>query len=102
MKAALAELTKKEPSLRRIQLAEIMEKNYQQNEAKEQRAGELDTPQNYLEYLGTPEIAEIFCSDEPDTCSFADVDRGKIFCIDVLQDFTTECQYVFTVVKLLL
>jgi hypothetical protein len=30
------------------------------------------------------------------------VDRGKVLCIDVPQDFTTERQYVFTVVKLLL
>ena len=102
LKAALDDLTKKEPSLRRIQLSEIMEKNYLQSEAKEQRAGELGTSQNYLEYLGTPEIAEIFSSDEPDTCSFADVDKGKIFCIDVPQDYTTERQYIFTVAKLLL
>jgi hypothetical protein len=32
----------------------------------------------------------------------ADVDKGKIFCIDVPQDYTTERQYVFTVMKLLL
>ena len=102
LKAALDDLTKKEPSLRRIQLAEIMEKNYLQSEAKEQRAGELGTSQNYLEYLGTPEVAEIFSSNEPDTCSFADVDKGKIFCIDVPQDYTTERQYIFTVAKLLL
>lgn len=102
LEVALAELTKKEPSLRRIQLSEIMEKNYVKNAAKEQLAGELGTSQNYLEYLGTPEIAEIFSSNEPDTCSFADVDKGKIFCIDVPQDYTTERQYIFTVAKLLL
>jgi len=32
----------------------------------------------------------------------ADVDKGKIFCIDVPQDYTTERQYVFTVAKLLI
>ena len=35
------------------------------------------------------EIAEVFSSNEPDTCTMADVDRGKIFCIDVPQDYTT-------------
>jgi len=55
-----------------------------------------------MEYLGTPEIAEIFSSSHPDTCSIADVDKGKIFCIDVPQDYTTERQYVFTVIKLLI
>lgn len=102
LKAALEELTKKEPSLRRIHLAEVFEQTYLNHQAKEQRAGEIGTSQNYLEYLGTPEIAEIFSSDEKDICSFADVDKGKIFCIDVPQDYTTERQYVFTVAKLLL
>ncbi len=102
LKAALEKLTELEPSERRIRLAETFEQTYLKHEAKEQRAGEIGTSQNYLEYLGTAEIAEIFSSDEPDTCSMADVDKGKIFCIDVPQDYTTERQYVFTVVKLLL
>jgi len=102
LRAALEELTNAEPTLQRIRLADTFEQTYLKHEAKEQRAGEIGTSQNYLEHLGTPEIAEIFSSNEPDTCSFADVDKGKIFCIDVPQDYTTERQYIFTVAKLLL
>jgi hypothetical protein len=102
LKAALDKLTELEPTERRIRLAETLEQTYLKHEAKEQRAGEIGTSQNYLEYLGTAEIAEIFSSNEPDTCSIADVDKGRIFCIDVPQDYTTERQYVFTVIKLLL
>jgi hypothetical protein len=102
LKAALEKLTELDPTERRIRLAETFEQTYLKHEAKEQRAGEIGTSQNYLEYLGTPEIAEIFSSSEPDTCSIADVDKGKIFCFDVSQDYTTERQYVFTVAKLLL
>ena len=102
LKDALTLLTEQEPTERRIRLAETLEQTYLKHEAKEQRAGEIGTSQNYLEYLGTPEIAEIFSSNEPDTCTIADVDKGKIFCIDVPQDYTTERQYVFTVIKLLL
>ena len=102
LKAALEKLTELEPTERRIRLAETLEQTYLKHEAKEQRAGEIGTSQNYLEYLGTAEIAEIFSSNEPDTCTMADVDKGKIFCIDVPQDYTTERQYVFTVIKLLL
>jgi hypothetical protein len=102
LKAALGKLTQVEPTVRRIRLAETFEQTYLKHEAKEQRAGEIGTSQNYLEYLGTQEIAEIFSSDEPDTCTMADVDKGKIFCVDVPQDYTTERQYVFTVIKLLL
>ena len=79
-----------------------MTRTYINHEAKEQRAGEIGPSQNYLEYLGTPAIAEVFSSNEPETCTIADVDLGKIFCIDVPQDYTTERQYVFTVTKLLL
>ena len=102
LKAALEKLAEKDPTERRIRLAEILEQTYLKHEAKEQRAGEIGTSQNYLEYLGTPEIAEVFSSNELDTCSISDVDRGKIFCIDVPQDYTTERQYVFTLMKLLL
>lgn len=102
LEAALAKMTEQEPTLRRIRLAEVLEQTYLKHEAKEQRAGEIGTSQNYLEYLGTPEVAEVFSSDEPDTCTIADVDKGKIFCVDVPQDYTTERQYVFTVMKLLL
>lgn len=102
LKGALNQLAELDPIPRRLQLAEIMEQTYLKHEAKEQRAGELGTSQNYLEYLGTPEIAEVFSSNEPDTCSIAHVDQGKILCVDVPQDYTTERQYVFTVIKLLL
>jgi len=100
--AALGKLANLDPTERRVRLADTLERTYLKHEAKEQRAGEIGTSQNYLEYLGTPEIAEIFSSNEPDTCSIADVDKGKIFCIDVPQDYTTERQYVFTVIKLLI
>ena len=102
LKAALDQLTKVEPTLRRARLSETFEQTYINHQAKEQRAGEIGTSQNYLEYLGTPAIAEVFSSNEPDTCSIADIDKGKIFCIDVPQDYTTERQYVFTVIKLLI
>lgn len=102
LKGALEKLADLDPNERRIRLAEVFEQTYLKHDAKEQRAGEIGTSQNYLEYLGTPEIAETFSSNEPDTCSIADVDKGKILCIDVPQDFSTERQYVFTLVKLLL
>ena len=102
LQEALNKLTERDPTERRAWLSETFEQTYLKHDAKEQRAGEIGTSQNYLEYLGTPEIAEIFSSDEPDTCSMLDVDKGKILCIDVPEDYTTERKYIFTVVKLLL
>ncbi len=102
MKAAISKLRDVGITQQHIRLADALDQTFVKHEAKEQRAGEIGTSQNYLEYLGTPEIAEVFSSDEPDTCSILDVDRGKILCIDVPEDYTTERKYVFTVVKLLL
>jgi hypothetical protein len=102
LEAALAKLAEKPTTQRQLQLAEIFDQTYLKHDAKEQRAGEIGTSQNYLEFFGTPEIAEIFSSDQPDTCSMLDVDKGKILCIDVPEDYTTERKYIFTVMKLLL
>jgi type IV secretory pathway TraG/TraD family ATPase VirD4 len=102
LQAALNALAELDPTPRRQQLADVLEQSYLKHEAKEQRAGEVGTSQNYLEYLGTPEIAEVFSSNDPDTCSIADVDKGKILCIDVPEDYSTERKYIFTVVKLLI
>lgn len=99
---ALKKLTELDPNPRRQKIADVFQNSYLQHEAKEQRAGEIGTSQNYLEYLGTPEVAEVFSSDEPDTVTVADTDKGKILCIDVPEDYPTERKYVFTVVKLLL
>jgi len=77
LKAALDELAELESSERRIRLAETFEQTYLKHEAKEQRAGEIGTSQNYLERRGTAEIAEIFSSNEPDTCTLAEVDRRE-------------------------
>lgn len=98
---ALQRLAELDPCPRRLKLAEVFQKSYLKHEAKEQRAGEIGTSQNYLEYLGTPEIAEVFSSNEPDTCTIADIDHGKILCVDVPEDYPTERRYVFTVLKLL-
>lgn len=102
LKKAMNKLAELDTTDRRVWLADTIDRTVVSHEAKEQRAGEIGTSQNYLEYLGTPEIAEIFSSDLPDTCSIADVDRGKILCVDVPEDYTTERKYIFTVMKLLL
>jgi len=99
---ALQELRRCQPADRHDKLTEHFDYNFLQHKSPDQRAAELGTSQNYLEYLGTPAIAEVFSSDKEDTCYIADVDHRKILCVDVPQDYTTERQYIFTVMKLLL
>ncbi len=49
MDKALAILAEMEPTERQLRLGEIFDQTYVKHEAKEQRAGEIGTSQNYLE-----------------------------------------------------
>jgi type IV secretory pathway TraG/TraD family ATPase VirD4 len=54
-----------------------------------------------LGFFTHPDIAEIFCSDEPNTIDITDVDKGRIFCTALPQTFQTERRYINTYIKLL-
>ena len=70
------------------------------NQPDEQLGGVRETIGNYLQYFLTPEVAEVFCSDES-TFNFATIDRGKIILTTMPQKFQTERRYVNTFLKLL-
>ncbi|MDR2463460.1 MAG: type IV secretion system DNA-binding domain-containing protein [Verrucomicrobiales bacterium] len=65
----------------------------------EQLGGVTATIQNYLAYFLNPEIADIFCADEP-TFDIRDIDKGRIVCIAMPQKYQTERLYINTVLKL--
>ena len=70
------------------------------NQPEEQSGGVRETIGNYLQYFLTPEVAEVFCTDES-TFDFAAIDRGKIILTTMPQKFQTERRYVNTFLKLL-
>jgi len=65
----------------------------------EQLGGVQGTISTYLEYFLNPEIAEVFCANEP-TFSISQIDQGKIVCIAMPQKFQSERLYINTILKL--
>lgn len=65
-----------------------------------QLGGVRETIANYLQYFLTPEVAEVFCTNES-TFDFAAIDQGKIILTTMPQKFQTERRYVNTFLKLL-
>ncbi len=65
----------------------------------EQLGGVQGTLSTYLEFFINPEIAEVFCANEP-TFSIGEIDAGKIVCIAMPQKFQSERLYVNTILKL--
>jgi hypothetical protein len=70
------------------------------NQPEEQSGGVRETISNYLQYFLTPEVAEVFCTEES-TFDFAAIDQGKIILTTMPQKFQTERRYVNTFLKLL-
>ena len=65
----------------------------------EQLGGVQGTLSTYLEFFINPEIAEVFCANEP-TFSMDQIDAGKIVCIAMPQKFQSERLYINTILKL--
>ena len=65
----------------------------------EQLGGVQGTLSTYLEFFLNPEIAEVFCAEEP-TFSVSEIDRGKIVCLAMPQKFQSERLYINTILKL--
>jgi len=65
----------------------------------EQLGGVQGTLSTYLEFFINPEIAEVFCANEP-TFSMDQIDTGKIVCIAMPQKFQSERLYINTILKL--
>ncbi len=65
----------------------------------EQLGGVQGTISTYLDFFLNPEIAEVFCANEP-TFSVSEIDAGKIVCIAMPQKFQSERLYINTILKL--
>jgi type IV secretory pathway TraG/TraD family ATPase VirD4 len=65
----------------------------------EQLGGVQGTLSTYLEFFINPEIAQVFCANEP-TFSIDQIDAGKIVCIAMPQKFQSERLYINTILKL--
>jgi len=64
----------------------------------EQRSGTVYTVANFLRPYTPSDIAEVFCSTEPNF-SLTEVDAGRIVCLSVPQTYQTERKYLNLLVK---
>lgn len=84
-----------------IALAKYFDSTFIGAQAAEQKEGIIGTIKVYLGFFMDPDIAEVFCSDEPNTIDIQDVDQGRILCTAMPQTFQTERRYINTYIKLL-
>lgn len=67
----------------------------------EQRSGTVGTVANYLRPYTPPDIAEVFCSPEPNF-ALAEIDQGRLICLSVPQTYQVERKYLNFLCKQLL
>ena len=84
-----------------MEIARYFEQTFLESRSSDQREGLQGTIANYLRYYLTPSVAEVISSSKPNTFEFADLDRGRIICLSMPQDFQMERRYVSTIFKLL-
>jgi hypothetical protein len=101
MEQALDKLEGMEPAESHIALMEFFHNTFIDAKATEQREGIEGTIKTYLSFFLDPHIAEIFCSDQPNTFEIADVDHGGVIAVSMPQRFVTERRYVNTYLKML-
>lgn len=101
MEEAINQLAELSPTAARLKVAAFFGDTFLESRADEQREGIEGTIKTYLSFFLDPDIAEVFSSDEPNTLSISDVDRGRVIAISMPQRFVTERRYVNTYLKML-
>ena len=84
-----------------LPLVQHFETFYLNLKSEGQSEGELGTIGNFLAPYQQPAVAEVFCSEEPDTISIDQVDQGKKICLSISEEYAHERKYVFSILKLL-
>ena len=98
---ALSELEEHKPTEVLIRLSDFFHSTFIEAKAPEQREGIEGTIKTYLGFFLDPDLAEVFCSDQPNTFEIADVDKGAIIATSMPQRFVSERRYVNTYLKIL-
>ena len=70
-----------------LPLVQHFETFYLNLKSEGQSEGELGTIGNFLAPYQHPAVAEVFCSDEPDTVTIDQVDQGKKICLSMSEEY---------------
>jgi hypothetical protein len=101
MESLFEELLDADSNEDRIRLAKYFDQTFLSAAAAEQKEGIIGTIKVYLGFFMDADVAEVFCSDEPNTIEISDVDKGRVLCTAMPQTFQTERRYINTYIKLL-
>ena len=84
-----------------LPLVQHFETFYLNLKSEGQSEGELGTIGNFLAPYQHPAVAEVFCSDQPDSITIDQVDQGKKISLSISEEYAHERKYVFSILKLL-
>jgi len=88
-------------TIKQQELVEFFESTFTKALAHEQTEAVMGTIKTYLGFFLDPDITAVFSSEEPNTFSFAELDRGAIISVTMPQRFVTERRYIQTYLKTL-
>ncbi len=84
-----------------LPLVQHFETFYLNLRSEGQSEGEVATIANFLAPYQHPAVAEVFCSERPDTVTIHQVDEAKKICLSMSEEYARERKYIFTILKLL-
>lgn len=82
-------------------LAEFFKTNFTAAKAYEQREAVSATITTYLGFFMNSDVAKVFCSEEKNTFSFDEINRGSVLTLSMPQTLATERRYIQTYLKIL-
>jgi len=88
-------------TLKQLELVKFFESTFTEALAHEQIEAVMGTIKTYLSFFLDPDIVAVFSSEEPNTFSFSELDRGAIISVTMPQRFVTERRYIQTYIKTL-
>jgi hypothetical protein len=101
LEAYLNNLQDHRPTPERVQISTYFDETFINAQAQEQKEGIIGTIKVFLAFFQDLDIANVFCSDEPNTFEISDVDHGMILAVSMPQRFQTERRYINTYLKTL-
>lgn len=90
-----------EATTQQKQLVDFFESTFTKTQAHEQTEATIGTVKTYLSFFLDTDVAAVFSSEQPNTFSFTELDKGTIISVTMPQRFVTERRYIQTYLKTL-
>lgn len=101
MTRMIMKLQNRNTTLKQQQLIDFFESTFTKTKAHEQTEAVIGTIKIFLGFFLDPDVAAVFSSEQPNTFSMSEVDRGAIISVTMPQRLVTERRYIQTYLKTL-